>query len=404
MTKKALSGLKVVDCTELRTGPYATKLLADLGAEVIKIEDPFGGDEARRQGPYPGDNPNSEKSGLFLWLNANKLGLTLNLRTALGRKVLKELLKQADVFIEEMPPAVKRELGLDYESLSKINPQLVVTSITPFGETGPYKDYKAYEINCSAAGGLSNATGYPDREPLIFPISSGDYQCGVAVASSSLVAALVRRKIGEGQHASISATEVLADDHAGQYLIRYIYQGVSGNRRGHHAGYFYYPCSCLPCKDGHMVLIAPQLSQWIRFVELMGNPEWSENPRYRNRRAMFEEYPDEADELLKVWLAKHDKAEIFDMSRENHLPFAPVQTIDEVVKDPQLRARKFFSGLSHPAAGRLRYPGAAYKLSRTPARLRKPAPCLGEHNHEILCKRLGYSEDDLKRMKEYGVV
>jgi len=404
MTKKALGGLKVIECSDLRTGPYAAKLMADLGAEVIKVEDPARGDEARRYGPYPGDSPNPEKSGLYLWLNANKLGITLNLRTVLGRKILKELLKQADVFIEEMPPSVSKELGLDYESLKKLNPQLVVTSITPFGETGPYKDYKAYEINCSAAGGLSNATGYPDREPLIFPISAGDYQAGVAAASASLVAVLVRRRIGRGQHVNISEAEVLADDHAGQYLIRYIYQGVSGNRRGHHAGYFYYPCSCLPCRDGYMILIAPQSGQWIRFVELMGNPEWSQKPRYRNRRAMFEEYPDEADALLIPWLKKHDKEEIFALSRENHLPFSPVRTIDEMVNDPQFKEREFFCSLSHPEVGTLQYPGTAYKLSKTPARLERPAPYLGENNREILCGRLGYSEDELIKMKEYGVI
>ena len=404
MNKKALGGLRIIEYGGLIAVPYAAKLMADLGAEVIKIEDPGGGDESRRHGPFPGDSPHFEKSGLFLWLNANKLGITLNLRSVLGRKVLKRLLAETDIFVEDMPLPEKKKLGLDYDTLGKLNPRLIMASISPFGETGPYKDYKAYEINCSAAGGLSNATGYPDREPLKFPITVGDYQAGISAASGSIVALIAQNKTGKGQQVSISEVEALADDHAGQYLITYIYRGVSGNRRGHHAGYFYYPCSCLPCKDGYVVLIAPQVAQWIKFVELMGKPEWAENPRYRNRRAMFEEYPDEADALLAPWLREHTKEEIFSLSRENHLPFAPVRTMDEVVNDPQLRVREFFHSFSHPEAGSIEYPGAAYKLSETPPVFESPAPRLGEHNREILCGRLGYSEEELVKLQEYGVI
>jgi crotonobetainyl-CoA:carnitine CoA-transferase CaiB-like acyl-CoA transferase len=404
VTKEALEGLRVVECANLRAGPYCAKLLADLGAAVIKVEDPGGGDESRRCGPFPDDDPHLEKSGLFLWLNANKFGITLNLRSLLGRKILKRLLKVTDIFIEDFPPSVARELGLDYKTLKEVNPQLIVTSITPFGQGGPYKNHRAYEINCSAAGGLSNATGEPRREPLIFPVSAADYQAGISAAAASITAVLCRGRIGRGQHIDISEVEVLANDHAGQYVVAYIYRGVSGTRRGHHAGYFYYPCSCLPCKDGYVVLMAPQVAQWIKFVELMGNPEWSQNPRYRNRRAMFEEYPDEADGLLLPWLKEHKKDEIFLLGLNNHLPFAPVKTIDEVMNAPQLKVREFFWNSRHPEAGMLKFPGPAYKLSRTPSTLKRPAPRLGEHNRQVLCGDLRYSEEDLTKLREFGVI
>ena len=404
MTVKALEGLRVVEYANLRSGPYCARLLADFGAEVIKVEDPAGGDESRRYGPFPNDIPHPEKSGLFLWLNANKKGITLNIRSVLGQKILRRLLKETDIFVQNFPPATARELGLDYETLKQVNPQLIVTSITPFGQTGPYKDYKAYEINCCGAGGVSVASGEPVREPIALPIAAGEYQAGVSAAAATLVAVLGRDNVVHGQHIDISEIEVLADNHVSQHLINYIYRGIGGIRRGHVGGYFTYPNSCLPCKDGYTCLIAPQVAQWVRFVELIGNPEWSKNPRYRNRRAMLEEYPDEADALLLPWLKEHTKEEIFSLCREHHIPFAPEQTMDEVVNDAQLEARGFFFDLNHPEAGMLKYPGAGYELSQTPPEMEQPAPLLGKHNREIFCGRQGYSEEELVKLQEYGII
>jgi len=401
--KRALGGLRVIECATLRAGPYCAKLLADLGAEVIKVEDPACGDGSRMWGPFPDDNPDLEKSGLFLWLNANKLGITVDLKSVLGYKVIKMLLKDADIFIEDFSISTAIELGLDYETLRKLNPRLVIASVTPFGQGGPYKDYKAYEINCSAAGGLSTATGDPEREPLVFPVFAADYQAGVGSAIGTLLAVLARGKTGRGQHVDTSKVEVLAEI-SGQYLVRYIYQGVTGVRRGNHGIMGYYPCSCLPCKDGYVVMVAPQLAQWVRFVKLMGEPEWSKDPRYRDRRRMNAEYIDECDAIILPWVKEHTKDEILSIAIENHLPFSPVQTVDELVNSPQLEARGFFGNLFHPEAGLLQYPGSAYKLSQTPTRLESPAPRLGEHNKEVLCDRLGYSEEELTKLQEYGVI
>jgi crotonobetainyl-CoA:carnitine CoA-transferase CaiB-like acyl-CoA transferase len=396
MTKKALSGLKIVEYGHFISAPYCAKLMADLGAEVVKIENPAeGGDEARRHGPFPGDVPHPEKSGLFLWLNANKKGITLDITSEAGRGVFHKLLKDADVFVANYPPLRSEELGIDYETLSKVNPQLIVTSISPFGQTGPYRDYKAYELNCQAAGGVSVASGDPDREPVVLPMFQTYYQAGAAAAGATMTALLVRDKIGRGQHVDISEVEVPANNLVGQHLTTFIYRGLTGIRKGHQGGYFNYPTCCLPCKDGYICLVAPQVAQWKRFIELMGTPEWSKEPRYRDRREMAESYPDEVDAFLIDWFKNFTKEEIFAMCMERHIPFAPVRTVDEVAHDRQLEARRFFVELDHPEAGKLKYPTTGYELSKTPVAIEHAAPRLGEHNEEILGGRLGCSKEEL---------
>ena len=239
---------------------------------------------------------------------------------------------------------------------------------------------------------------------MIFPISAGDYQAGLNTAAATLTALLAREKLGQGQFVDISKIDVLANNFAHQYVTTYIYRGVSGTRRGHHGGYFYYPCGCLPCKNGHVILIAPQLSQWIRFVEMMGTPEWTKNPRYRDRRKMNEEYPDEADAMLIPWLKEHTKEEIFSLSLQNHLPFAPVWNISEIVNSEHFKSRDFFCNINHSEAGNHLFPGAGYKLSQTPLGVKKPAPLLGQHNEDIFVDRLGYSQTDVVKIQQYEVI
>ena len=400
----ALKGLKVVEYAGSISGQYCAKLLAELGAEVIKVEPPEG-DELRNYGPFPDDLPHKEKSGLYLWLNNNKLGITLNLGKSTGKKLLLELLKDTDIFVENLTQQKAEESELDYARLEKLNQRLVVTSITPFGRTGPYKNYKAYDIGTCAASGISIGIGYPDREPLTLPISLAGFEGGASASAATMVALLAREITGEGQHVDVSEVEVLATTHhAGGLISLYIYRGIAGMRKGIHGGYFTYPNSTLPCKDGHVALLAPQIDQWTRFVKVMGEPVWSKNPRYRDRRAMTEQYPDEADALLLPWLKEHTKKEILDLCMQERIPFAPLMAIDELVNSPHLEQRKFFVEVEHPEAGNLKYPGAAFKASETPATIRTAAPRLGEHNKDIFCGRLGYSQEDLADLRRSGII
>lgn len=404
MPNQALAGLKVVEWGNFVSAPYCAKLMADYGAEVIKIEEPLVGDEARHHGPFLHDVPHPERSGLFLYLNTNKLGITLNVKSATGKDIFKRLIKDADILVENNPPKVVEELGLDYATLSQINPRLVMTSITAYGQTGPYRDYKAYDLNCSAAGGLNCGIGHPGRAPLVLPLSQCDYQGALGGACASLLAIVARDVTGRGQHADVSETEVAATLQVGTYVPQYIFYGVVGVRTGHRGGLGRYPTGILPCKDGYVCITAPRVDQWIRFTELMGSPEWTKNPRYRDRRAMQEEYPDEADALLAPWLMSHTKADIFDSGQAMRIPLTPVNTIAEVVNDSQLNTRGFFVEFDRAEVGTLKYPGAPYKMSKTPWQIERPAPLLGEHNEEIYCGRLGYTGEELARLRRAGVI
>ena len=405
MAKQALSGLKVVEYGSFISAAYCTKLMADLGAEVIKVEEPKKGDESRDYGPFPDDVPYPERSGLFLYLNTNKLGVTLNVKTTTGMDILEALLREADVFVENNPPKLMSEIGLDYVKLMEINPRLIVTSLTPFGQTGPYRDYKAYPINCCAVGGVSQSIGHYWREPLTMPLSHGNYQAGVSGALGTMVALLARDVTGRGQHVDISETDVWATYHVGFGITIYAF-GVKDNlRKGYIGGGWTYPARrVIPCKDGYMALCAPQLKQWVKFVELMGNPEWIQDPRYRDRHAMEDDYPEEVDALLAPWFLERTKKELFELFEKNAIPFAPLYNMEDEVNDVHLEKRRFFAAIDRDETGDLKYPGAPYKFSKTPWALARPAPLLGEHNEEIYCGRLGYSKEDLVALRRADVI
>jgi crotonobetainyl-CoA:carnitine CoA-transferase CaiB-like acyl-CoA transferase len=407
MSDKALTGLKVVELSDFIAGPYCGKLLADFGAEVVKIEKPGLGDEARQRGPFPGHVPDPEKSGLFLYLNTNKLSITLNIETATGQHILKEILKTADILLEDHPPAQMQSLGLDFESLHKINPALIVVSITAFGQTGPYRDYKGYAINASALGGQTVCAGEPGREPLTPPLCLGHYQSGTAGATAAMGAVFARESSGNGQHVDISEAQVWATLHTGNQESSFIMHGMKRMRWGHRTPGVY-PYTILPCKDGFMSMIAIQGYQWKRFLEMLGDgqvPEWySSDPRFQDRREISLKYADEMDGRLAPWLAARTKQEIYRLCLEKRVPFAPVRNMAEVVNDAHLKARDYFVEINHPAAGTLKYPGAPGKLSETPWIVDRPAPLLGQHNEEVYCKRLGYSKEKLETLRNGGII
>ena len=403
MSEQALSGLKVVEYGSFISAPYCTKLMADLGAEVIKVEEPGSGDESRRYGPFLNDEPDPEKSGLFLYLNTNKLGVTLNAKAKTGQKILKQLLKDADIFVENNSPQQMADLGLDYTNLKKINPSLIVTSITPYGQTGPYKDYKGYALNTAGLGGQTMRTGEPDREPLGPPLSQSYYQSGAMGAVGTMSAIFARKSTGEGQHVDISEAEVWATIHHGHGVHLGVFEGRKSIRSGHRT-ISIYPWCILQCKDGYMCMIAIQGFQWKRFLEAMGTPEWMTDPRFRDRISVALEYADEMDALTEALIIGRTKDELFEICRRDQITFAPVRSIAEVANDPHFKERGYFVEKDRAKTGVLKYPGAPYQLSKTPWKLNHPAPLQGEHNEEIYCGRMGYSKEDLTRLRRGGII
>jgi len=404
MAEHLLSGLKVVEWGAFISAPFCTKLIADLGAEVIKVEPPIVGDEARHYGPFLNDIPDGEKSGLFLYLNTNKLGITLDLAKATGRELFVKLIRNADVFVQNYPNRLVRKLKLDFNSLRRENPRLIVTSITPYGGTGPYRNWKGYDLNCGALGGVSTSLGYAEREPLTCPLFQGDYQAGLCAAIANMIALFERDRTNKGLHIDLSEAECWATFHIGVGMQAYISEGRVRMRSGYRSLHRPYPDEVLSCKDGYVCIDTPQNRQWLRFVGLMGNPKWAKDPIFEDRIQTTDEYADKADAYLSEWLMKHTKEEIFKLCQDNKVPVSPLKTIDEVVNDEHLKERNYFVEVDHPHAGKLKYPGICYKFSLMSSILQRHAPCLGEHNERVYCGKLGYSKAELIALKRAEVI
>jgi crotonobetainyl-CoA:carnitine CoA-transferase CaiB-like acyl-CoA transferase len=379
----ALAGLAVVEVGDFVAAPYCGRLLAGLGAEVIKVEPPAG-DRARHHGPFPGDRPHPERSGLFLALNGGKRGVVLDLDSPEGRGQLETLLERADVLVESLPAERLEALGLTPEATAARWPGLVHVSITTFGRRGPRSRFRGHALQAGAAGAASLTIGEPGRPPLPLPLSQADYQGGVNGAIGALLALAHRERTGRGQHVDVSTADVIAF-YGGITSWMYTAQGIPWRREGHRASRSggYYPYTILPCRDGYVCLITRSGRPWKRFLEAMGEPAWSQEPRYRDRARMGREYPDEVDALLSPWLRARSREELLGIFLERGIPFAVVRDAAGVAACPQLRARGFFVALDHPEAGRLRYPGAPWRLSRTPWRAGR-APLLGEHTAAVL--------------------
>jgi crotonobetainyl-CoA:carnitine CoA-transferase CaiB-like acyl-CoA transferase len=403
MTEGALSGLKVLELCQFVAGPYCTKLLADFGAEVIKIEPPECGDVARKEGPFPGDIIDPEKSGLFLYLNTSKQGVTLNLENPKGQRIFRELVKWADILVEDNPPGVMKELGLDYDNLKELNRQLVMTSLTPFGQNGPYKDYKAYHLNVFHASGqgylLPSFSRNLDREPVKTAGLAGDYDCGINAALATMSAVLARDTIGCGQYIDISKQECLTTMQRVE-MGEYPNLGVSENRVSIYGMTLGRPTRC---KNGYVSIEAEGDHMWQGLVQAMGNPEWANEDwchDTESRRANYKElWPH-----IQEWAMSYTKQEIEKMVQAAGCPVAPINTAEDLLNSAQLNDRGFFVDVDHPKAGKYKYPGAPFKLSATPWQVKCPAPLLGEHNKEIYVKRLGYSEQELTKMNHEGII
>ncbi len=393
---RALAGVKVLEYAGFIAGPYCGRLLADLGAEVIKIEPP-GGDPARAYGPFAGDVPHPEKSALFVHLNTNKLGITLDLEAKEGQQIFRELANGADIVIEDCAPGRFDALGLGYDELAKLNPRLVLTSITAFGQTGPYRDYEARHIQLFNATEGGNSARRRDDRPTQTGGFIGEYDGGLNAGVATLAALYSSQLTGEGQHVDISKFEAMAALQRIDISIRRNADRVLDYRRGSSIG------GLVPCKDGYVVITTPEDHQWQYLMDMMGNPEWSKDPRYQER----DERPKHSKEIqprVIEWMKEHTKEEIYRLGQEAKAPLGPVLTIPELLDSPQLAARDFFAEVDHPVAGKHRQPGMAFRMSESPWRAVRPAPRLGEHNQEIYGGRLAYTEQKLAALRQAGVI
>ncbi|MBI1885954.1 MAG: CoA transferase [Chloroflexi bacterium] len=401
MAEQALAGLRVIECGSGVAAAYTAKLMADLGAEVVKVEEPSG-DVSRRRGPFPGNEPHPDKSGLFLYLNCNKQGVTLNLRDPRGRELLRRLAEKADVLVHNYPPRQMAAVGLDYDSLREANPRLVMTSLSPFGQDGPYRDYKAYDLTVSCAGGWAWLNGWPGR-PEMPPLKAygqqTEYQSGATGAVVTMGALLHRLQNGAGQHIDVSGQECIAAEIEMTYTF-WPYMRLTAVRWGQRP---IQPVDFFQCKDGWIFVLCVEEEQWHRFVELMGSPEWTTWEVFANRLVRASNY-DALRPFLEEWVSEWTVRDLYHAAQQRRIPFAPASTMADLLDSEHLKARGFFVEVAHPLAGKHKYAGAPYKLSGTPWAIRSPAPTLGQHNEAVFGGLLGLSGDELRSVREAGAL
>ncbi|MFO8010523.1 MAG: CoA transferase [Dehalococcoidia bacterium] len=398
----ALSGYRVLDLTD-SNGAYCAKVFADLGADVIKIEKPEG-DPGRSMPPFLGDSPHPEKSLHFLHRNSGKRGITLNLQTEQGKSLFRELVTKTDILIDNSHPDYMPNLGFDYSTLQEINPGLIFTSITEFGHSGPYRDRKGSNLVDFAMSGTLITSGYPGKTPCTMP-GTPAYDAASIHANVAILAALYMRPVtGKGQFIEITVHET---SRMGLYpwIIPNYHYAVNPDTPPPtpevRMGASIYPV--YPCKDGFIRVIALTPRQWDALVRVLGNPEVLQTPEWRD----FLYRIGNANDLYFLMLEfteKYTMLELFEAGNREGVPIAPILKVNDFYHSAHTKAREFFIEVEHPVSGKADYPGPPYKWSETPATIRRPAPCLGEHNESIYCDELGLSKDDLIALRGSGAI
>lgn len=377
---QGLEGVKVLELGHMVSAAYAAKLMADLGADVIKVEEPDG-DQARRRGPFPQGVADPEQSGLFLALNTNKRGCTLDLPR--DKDTLMRLVTWADVLIHNYTSAQMAGFGLDYDTFRAANSRLVMCSISPFGLSGPHKDYKAHELTVAHGGGWAwvspGGSERPDLPPLKAAGHQADFQGGVAAATTALAAYYRALLTGVGEHIDFSTQAYIAS-FVDVSAPNYTYQGQVATRLGKR---LLYPWGIFPCQDGLMFLVIGEEDQWQRLLHLMGDPEWGQWDIFQGlvNRAKNQ---DLLGMYLAEWIKNWKVENLFHAGQEQRICFAPVFSMAQLATQAQLHARHFFVEVSHPRAGTLTHLGAPYQLQEPWWKIRCAAPLLGEHTSEVL--------------------
>ena len=386
---KVLEGIRVLDLSRVLAGPYSTMMLADFGADVIKIEAPGVGDDSRAFGPFIG-----KESAYFMSLNRNKRSMTMNLKREAECELFREMVKHADVVVENYRPGTMEKFGLGYDELKKINPKLIYAACSGFGDSGPYRDKPAYDIIVQAMGGIMSITGEEGGEPTRVGASVGDVMAGMFTAYGVMLAMFHRERTGEGQKVDVGMLDcqVAVLENA---IARYVTSGEVpaplGNRHPSIT-----PFSAFTAQDGHIIVGAGNDRLWQRLCTLLHRPELIEDPRFVNNGKRTENVKALMTVLNEVFITKTINAWLTELEAAG-LPCAPINTVDRIINDPQIKARDMIVEVEHPVAGKLKMPGVPVKLSATPGAVEFHAPLLGQHTEEVLENVLGWDAEKTKQ-------
>lgn len=392
-----LSGFRVLDLSRVLAGPYCAMMLGDLGAEVIKVERPGTGDDTRAWGPpFSGG-----ESAYYLCANRNKKSITVNLKTAAGQEIIRQLAGSSDVLIENYKVGELTALGLGYEHLKLLNPQLVYCSITGYGQNGPDQDLPGYDFIIQGRGGVMSITGETDGEPMKVGVAVVDITAGLFAANAIQAALLARTKTGCGQAIDIALLDsqvAWLANVASSYLV----SGQQPKRFGNaHPTIVPYQTFC--ARDGFFCLAVGNDAQWRKLCEVLGRTEWAEEVRFRTNPARVQ-HREQLISLLQEIFVTEELAFWLREVAQAGIPCGPVQRLDQVFADPQVLAREMVWTVDHPTAGDVRLVGSPLKLSDTPVVLSQPPPLLGEHTDEVLMTVLGYAAEQIVRFREQGIV
>lgn len=393
-----LEGIRVLDLSRILTGPFGSMILADLGAEVIKVERPGSGDDTRSFGP-PFIN---RESAYFLCINRNKKSITLNLKTKKGKEILHELAEKCDVLLENFSPGVTERLGIDYNSIKKINPHVVYCSISGFGQTGPYKDRSAYDIVIQGIGGLMGITGEPNRPPVKIGVAITDIGAGMYAVIAILSALMAREKTKRGQWIDVSMLDSTISWMTYMAANYFATGEIPTGMGSAHPNIV--PYQCFKASDGkYLTLAVGNDSIWRNFCRGLNLQGIVEDPRFATNPKRVENRNELTSMLTKIFLAK-PREEWLEILGKEGVPSGPVYTMDEIFLDPQVSYRKMRVEIEHPTSGKIKQIGIPFKFSEGLGKIRSPPPLLGQHTAEILQSLLGYSKVEINTLKEEKVI
>jgi CoA:oxalate CoA-transferase len=393
---KPLDGIKVLDLTRVLAGPFCTMILADMGAEVVKIERPGKGDDTRAFGP-----PFQEgESAYFLSINRNKKSITLDLKTEKGIGVIRRMLKRSDVLVENFRPGSLKKMGLDYHTVKKLNPRIVYASISGFGHTGPLRAKPGYDLALQGLGGIMSLTGDPEGSPYKVGVSQADLVAGLYAVQGILLALYAREKTGRGQMVDVGMLDSqisLLTFQAGIYFMT----GISPKRKGNQ-----HPTICpyetFKAKDRYLNIAVGNDKLWGKFCELLGleelrdHPDYATNPvRVKNRDRLFP--------IIQEVISGKESAHWMNLFEDNGIPAGPILSVEETLNHPQALSRDMVLRVKHTRLGEINQTGIPIKLSETPGSIASAPPCLGEHTETVL-KELGYSSKEIESMRSEGVI
>jgi crotonobetainyl-CoA:carnitine CoA-transferase CaiB-like acyl-CoA transferase len=398
----ALDDVKVLEYAEMLSGPMCGKMFAGMGAQVIKIESPNGGDPIRRHPPFAGDEAHPEKSGSFLYLNTGKHSLTLNPAAPTGASIFRRLAAEADILIENHPPGFMANLGLGYDTLNELNPRLIMVSISPFGQTGPYRDWKGSDLieYAMSLTGYNTPTMVADVEmenPLRAPGHAAEMMGAANAAAAAMFALFNREATGVGDWIDVPCWQAVVNTAKLEMApLTYLNTPFSRERAKSSGG-----MEPLPCKDGYIYTLWAADAHWIALKKLLGNPPEFDSNLFDDLAGRHQ-YDDALRPMIREQLLKYETEYLVTEGQRLGLTIGPVYTVAQAANHPHLRARDAFVTIGHPIAGRFQYPRALVQMTGTPP-ISERAPLLGEHNRAIL-SRLGYSIEDQQALRAAGVI